>query len=169
MKKYFKHFYTITKHKWYVGIECWRRGLYWQGIIHDLSKYSFTEFFVSAKYFEGDNYTVRDKSGYDINYQKRKRVEKEYSIAWLNHKAKNKHHWIYWTDMEDGEWIAVSMPDKYIKEMVCDFIGAGKAYNLKNYTPEEPWNYYKNVECKKMLLTAETRKRFEELLIEVIK
>ena len=117
MDKYFKHFWTITKHKYYVGIECFKIGLYWQGLIHDLSKYSFTEFFISAKYFQGDSTPIaKEKS------------ERGYSIAWLNHKGKNKHHWEYWTDFYDGEIRAIDIPIKYIKEMACDMNSAAKVY-----------------------------------------
>lgn len=153
MKKYFKHFITITKHKYYVGIECFKRGLYWQGIIHDLSKYSLIEFFASAKYFQGKSSPIEAE-----------KIKNGYSIAWLNHKAKNKHHWIYWTDRKDGKEIAIKMPKKYLLEMVCDFIGAGKAYNKKKWTPNEPLDYYNNCEGKKMLLHEDTRKEFERLL-----
>ena len=153
--KYIKHFLTIVKHKWYVGVECWKRGLYWQGITHDLSKFSFTEFGTSARYFQG--------TSSPIDAEKK---EKGYSIAWLNHKAKNKHHWIYWTDMKDGEWYGVPMPEKYIQEMLCDYIGAGKAYGKGKWSKKEPLNYYNNVDGKKMLLAKETRVRFETLLVE---
>ncbi|GAG39995.1 unnamed protein product, partial [marine sediment metagenome] len=77
MTKYIKHFITITKHKYYVAIECFKVGLFWQGIVHDLSKYSFTEFFISAKYFQGNSSPTN-----------KERVERGYSLAWLNHKAK---------------------------------------------------------------------------------
>lgn len=156
MKKYIKHFIVISKHKWYVGIECFKRGLYWQGIVHDLSKFGFTEFFTSARYFQGDSSPIDAE-----------KKERGYSIAWLNHKAKNKHHWIYWTDRKDGKEIAVPMPDKYIKEMLCDYIGAGKAYNKTKYTNQSPLNYYENVDKNKMLLHQETRLKFEELLKEL--
>ena len=47
--KAWKHFKTITKHKFLVMRQCFKVGLYWQGLTHDLSKYSPTEFFVGAK------------------------------------------------------------------------------------------------------------------------
>ena len=153
MEKYIKHFITISKHKWYVAIECFRRGMIWQGITHDLSKYSFIEFFTSAKYFQG--------TGSPIDAEKK---EKGYSIAWLNHKAKNKHHWIYWTDRKDGKEIAVPMPEKYIQEMLCDFIGAGKAYSKDKWTSRSPLEFYLKGEKDRMFLHPETKKRFEELL-----
>ena len=101
MKIYIKHFLIICKHKWYVAIECFKRGLYWQGIIHDLSKLGFTEFFTSARYFQGNSSPI-----------KKEKEELGYSIAWLNHKAKNKHHWIYWTDRLNGKEIAIPMPNE---------------------------------------------------------
>ena len=157
MKKYILHLKTILIHKWYVGIECFKRGLYWQGIVHDLSKFSYVEFFTSARYFQG--------TSSPIDAEKR---EKGYSIAWLNHKAKNKHHWIYWTDRKDGQWIAVPMPEKYIQEMLCDYIGAGKAYSKdKKWTLKSPLEYYNNVDSVKMVLYPDTRRRFEELLLNL--
>lgn len=155
--KYLKHFWTITRHKYFVGIECFKRGMYWQGITHDLSKYGFTEFFTSARYFQGD------KSPIEVE-----KNEKGYSVEWLNHKAKNKHHWIYWTDRKDGKEIAVPMPEKYIQEMLCDYIGAGKAYSKGKWSPSEPLRYFKEVDEKKMLLHHDTKKRFEELLVQLV-
>ncbi len=153
LKPLIKHLKTIIRHKWYVGCECWKRGLYWQGIVHDLSKFSPTELIPSAMYFQGD--------GSPIEKEKNK---KGYSIAWLNHKAKNKHHWIYWVDQVNGEWIGCPMPDKYITEMLCDYIGAGKAYNPEAWTPKEPLNFYENLDRDRMLLHPETRIKFEILL-----
>ena len=80
--KLFKHFKTITKHKFYVMKLCFRFGLYKQGLKHDLSKYSWTELVTSAKYYLGyksPNSNERDTIGY--------------SSAWLHHKGRNKHHW----------------------------------------------------------------------------
>lgn len=144
--KYLKHFITITKHKYYVLIECWKRGLYWQGIVHDLSKYSFTEFCSSARYFQGDGSPIVAE-----------RVEKGYSLAWLNHKAKNKHHWQYWTDYKDGELIKCPIPNKYVEEMVCDMIGASKAYLGGEYNKREPYNYFKKNE-KHMLMHKKAKR-----------
>ena len=51
--KYYKHFKTVAKHKKEVAKICFKFGLYYQGIVHDLSKFSITEFAPSAKYFQG--------------------------------------------------------------------------------------------------------------------
>ena len=47
--KAWKHFKTITHHKWLVLLGCFRVGLYRQGITHDLSKYSPTEFLIGIR------------------------------------------------------------------------------------------------------------------------
>lgn len=129
------HLKTICKHKYYVFNECRKCGITWQGIIHDVSKFGPIEFISSAKYFQGDRSPIE--------------AEKEaigYSRAWLHHKSHNKHHWEYWTDFDDkGNGIAYKMPYKYVVEMICDFVGAGKAYSSDKWTPEEPLNYWNKV------------------------
>ena len=128
--KYWKHFTVITKHKWYVGMECFKIGLYWQGLTHDLSKYSLTEFFISAKHFQGSSSPIDTEI-----------VKKGYSIAWLNHKNKNKHHFQYWIHYNRGDVKPVPMPKKYMKELACDFIGAGKGYD-NNSDKTAPLRYW---------------------------
>ena len=41
--KWMRHLHTINHHKWLVLKHCFAVGLYWQGLTHDLSKYSPTE------------------------------------------------------------------------------------------------------------------------------
>lgn len=127
-----KHLKTILKHKTVVLRECWACGIIWQGIVHDLSKFGRTEFASSARHFQGN------KSPID--------AEKEaigYSSAWLHHKGRNKHHWEYWTDFDkDGSVIAYKIPYRYVVEMVCDWIGAGKVYSKGAWKQSDPLNYY---------------------------
>lgn len=135
MTKYWRHFKTICKHTIYVMRECAACGILFQGITHDLSKFGPTEFISSARYFQGDRSPIE--------------VEKEsigYSKAWLHHKSHNKHHWEYWTDFDDdGNIIANKMPFKYVVEMVCDYIGAGKAYNGEKWSNDDPLKYWNKV------------------------
>ena len=128
-----RHFKTICRHKYYVYQECRACGITWQGIIHDLSKFSATEFIPSAKYFQGDRSPIE--------------AEKEacgYSFAWLHHKGCNPHHWEFWTDFAeaDGGVITNKIPYQYVVEMVCDWIGAGKAYQKEAWTQDSPMNHY---------------------------
>ncbi len=135
MKKYWLHFKTVCKHKWIVFKECCACGIFWQGLVHDMSKFGFTEFVASARHFQGDRSPID--------------AEKEaigYSMAWLHHKGHNKHHWEYWTDFDkDGQVVANRIPFKYIVEMVCDWIGAGKTYSKEKWTQDEPLNYFDKV------------------------
>ena len=81
------HFHTITAHKFLVMKHCFKVGLYRQGLLHDMSKYSPTEFLVGARYYQGD------RSPNEIE-----RLETGVSSAWLHHKGRNKHHLEYWVD-----------------------------------------------------------------------
>ena len=130
-----KHFKTVCKHKAVVYRECKACGITWQGIIHDLSKFSPVEFAASAKYFQGNRSS--------IEAEKEKR---DYSMAWLHHKGVNKHHWEWWTDFDDnGRIIANKIPSRYVVEMICDWIGAGKVYGGEKWTQSEPLSYFNKV------------------------
>ena len=135
LKEMWKHFKVVCKHKYYVFQECKACGLFWQGITHDLSKFSIDEFVSSAKYFQGDKSPIEAE-----------KAAIGYSSAWLHHKGHNKHHWEYWTDFgRSGQVKTVKIPNKYVVEMVCDWIGAGKAYSQEKWTQAEPWEYYMKV------------------------
>ena len=106
LKKTVLHLLTISKHKAYVAEECFRVGLYRQGLTHDLSKYSPSEFFVGARYYQGDrspNNAEREDKGYyqgNRSPNNAEREDKGYSSAWLHHKGRNKHHYEYWLGPE---------------------------------------------------------------------
>lgn len=135
MNKFFKHFIKVCKHKHYVRQYCWKVGLYKQGICHDLSKFSPVEFIESVKYYQGD------RSPIDACKE-----ENGYSNAWLHHKGRNPHHYEYWQDNFDKGGEALKMPFKYAAEMLCDYLGAGKAYMGKDfdYVKEYKWWIKKN-------------------------
>ena len=129
--KLFKHFKTITKHKFYVMKLCFRFGLYKQGLKHDLSKYSWTELVTGAKYYLGyksPNSNERDTIGY--------------SSAWLHHKGRNKHHWEYWIDFTSNGIIAIEMPINYVVEMFCDRVAATMVYQGTQFNFKAPLDYY---------------------------
>lgn len=135
MNKVWKHFKTITTHKYLVAKGCFRVGLYRQGLLHDMSKYSPSEFWTGVKYYQGTrspNNAEREKIGY--------------SSAWLHHKGRNKHHYEYWIDYSiqeiPGKMAPVPMPPQYIAEMIMDRIAASKVYEGAAYTDASPLNYY---------------------------
>lgn len=135
MSQAWKHFKTVTYHKYLVARGCFQVGLYKQGLLHDMSKYSPTEFLVGAKYFQGDR-SPNNAEREDIGY----------SAAWLHHKGRNKHHYEYWVDYSTenipGGMAPVPMPYKYIAEMIMDRIAASKVYLGKAYTDAAPLAYY---------------------------
>jgi len=158
--KAFRHLMTITKHRLLVMKHCFCVGLYWQGFIHDLSKYSPTEFLIGAKYYQGD------RSPNDME-----RKEFGYSKAWLHHKGRNKHHSEYWIDYsaDPNEKVAgMEMPIKYVVEMFCDRMAAGKTYRGAVYTDKDPWEYY-SMGSHKAIIHENTRELLEKLLLMLAK
>jgi hypothetical protein len=106
-------------------------GLVWQGLTHDLSKYSLAEFIPGAKYYQGNR-----------SPQSKERELFGYSAAWLHHKGRNKHHFEYWTDFADGRKVYVEMPPKYLAEMICDRVAACKIYLKDSYTDSSALDYF---------------------------
>lgn len=127
------HFKTITTHKWIVMKLCFRCGLYKQGLLHDLSKYSWIEFSTGVKYYQGD----RSPNAVE-------KEEKGYSEAWLHHAGRNKHHFNYWMDISKGKVFPIQMPVRYVVEMFCDRIAATKTYQKQAYSDHSPLQYFRN-------------------------
>lgn len=153
----FAHLKTVAKHRRLVCRYCFRLGLYWQGLTHDLSKFAPVEFWRGAKYYQGF------RSPNDAE-----RRENGVSIAWLHHKGRNRHHFEYWTDYyvaPDGSvgYGGCRMPMKYIAEMFCDRVAASRTYLGDAYTDAAPYEYY--VRSKDhILIHAETSDEIEEML-----
>ena len=132
--KIWKHFCTITHHKILVMKHCFRIGLYWQGLTHDLSKYTPAEFIPGCRYYQG--------------YRSPNNAEREakgYSSAWLHHKGRNKHHYEYWIDYGLGPvkgMTGMKMPNRYVAEMMMDRIAASKVYRGSQYTDADPLEYF---------------------------
>lgn len=128
-----KHFKTITHHRHLVIRHCFKAGLGFQGLRHDLSKYSPAEFLTGAKNYQGTrspNEVDRELVGY--------------SMAWLHHKGRNRHHFEYWTDYSPVEKKVrpVKMPFRYVAEMFCDRLAASKTYQGAAYTEQHPIDYF---------------------------
>ncbi len=153
--KALQHFITITKHKIIVMKECFRVGLYSQGLLHDLSKYSPAEFRIGCRYYQGTrspNNAEREETGC--------------STAWLHHKGRNKHHYEYWIDYSlDGTRMlaGTKMPVRYVVEMFLDRIAASKVYKGASYKDSDPLEYYLGGKAGD-LMHPETRKLLEKLL-----
>ena len=128
------HFRTITAHRHMVIRHCKKAGIFWQGLRHDLSKYSPAEFLRGARLYTDGKRSPNE----------RERAENGYSLAWMHHKGRNKHHFEYWTDYSPvtRRMSPVPMPDKYVIEMVCDRVAASKIYMKDDYTQEHPLQYF---------------------------
>ena len=154
-----KHFNTITKHRHKVIIHCFKAGIGWQGLFHDLSKYSPTEFIPGAKYYLGTR---------SPNEQEREIFG--YSLAWMHHKGRNKHHFEYWNDLNTTtkRYEPVPMPTRYIAEMFCDRVAACKIYKGKDYTDSSALEYFLrgNARAKMHETTADTLEAWLKILSE---
>ena len=119
------HFKTITKHRHKVIKHCFKAGIGFQGLRHDLSKYAPIEFLSGAKYYDGS------RSPNELE-----REDKGYSEAWMHHKGRNRHHFEYWNDYSPvlKKNMPVKMPLKYVIEMFCDRVAASKIYQGEKYT-----------------------------------
>ena len=158
-----KHLWTVTHHKLLVMQGCFKVGLYRQGILHDLSKYSPTEFLVGARYFQG-NRSPNNAEREDIGY----------SSSWLHHKGRNRHHFEYWVDYnlrgKDGEspLVPVKMPGRYVVEMLMDRIAVSKIYKGDAYTDASPLQYFDGGRARKFMHpeTAALLEQFLNMLAE---
>ena len=153
-----EHFQTITYHRKLVREGCFKVGLYWQGLTHDLSKFSPTEFLVGIKYFQGDR-----------SPNNAEKEAKGYSSSWLHHKGRNKHHFEYWMDYtmpgtSDKLLEGVKMPVRYVVEMFMDRIAACKVYQKDAYTDASPLEYHERSKRVKAVMHPETIALIEKLM-----
>jgi len=153
------HFVTITHHRHLVRKNCFKMGLYWQGLVHDLSKYTPAEFLIGARCYQG----TRSPNA-------REREIRGYSTSWLHHKGRNKHHFEYWIDFfkknEYGDGIVpVPMPDKYVAEMMADRVAASMTYRGDAYNSWDSMKYYeREKEVLKHLVHPDTINKLEFFL-----
>mgnify|MGYP000003504306 FL=1 len=155
--KAWRHFKTITGHKILVMKNCFRVGLFRQGLMHDLSKYSPVEFGTGVKYYQGDR-----------SPNAAEREEKGYSEAWLHHKGRNKHHFEYWIDFSKTSQglSGAKMPVNYLVEMVMDRIAASRVYRGASYTDGAAWEYYQREQpYLSGIMHPETQAELEKILI----
>ncbi len=154
--KAWQHFKTITRHRHKVIVHCAKCGILWQGLRHDLSKYSPTEFIPGAKFYLGNrspNEAERNKYGY--------------SLAWMHHKGRNRHHFEYWQDYNriTKRMEPVKMPARFVAEMFCDRVAASKIYQGDSYKIDSSLIYFQNSNARKNgLLHYETERKLMELL-----
>ena len=130
------HLHTVNAHRRLVRKYCFKLGIYRQGLMHDLSKYSPSEFIPGVKYYQDGHRSPNNAQ----------REDEGVSKACLHHKGRNKHHFEYWIDYDvDGSRTVLAglkMPVKYVAEMFCDRIAASRIYNKEKYKDSDPLDYY---------------------------
>ncbi len=155
----FKHFYTITKHRNKVVSHCFKAGIGFQGLFHDMSKYLPAEFIPGAKYYLGTR-----------SPNEKERELLGYSLAWMHHKGRNKHHFEYWVDInpKSKQYEPVPMPLNYITEMFCDRVAASKIYQGENYRDNSALEYFLrgNARAKMHQETADILEEWLTMLAE---
>ena len=165
--RFFSHLKTVIRHKNAVFLHCCKAGIPVRGFLHDLSKFSPVEFLNGVKYYQGTRSPNEEE-----------REENGYSLAWMHHKGRNRHHFEYWNDVSPvtKRYEPVKMPLKYFKEMFCDRVAASKIYQGKNYTDAHPFNYFdrgnENVEVLKFFERLQNkvllRGNHEDLLLKLL-
>ncbi len=140
-----RHFITITRHRHTVIRHCFRAGIGWQGLRHDLSKYGPAEFWAGARFYAGTR-----------SPNEQERLTRGYSTAWLHHKGRNRHHFEYWTDYDPVTRSVqpVEMPLRFVAEMFCDRVAASKIYQGAAYTPQHPLAYYEGGKARRTIHPA---------------
>ena len=151
-----RYAWLTLKHKWFV----FRAGLktgapLWLLLIHDLSKFTPAELPHYARAFFGSK---DDPEGF--------------ARAWNHHQKSNRHHWEYWIpatahDRNSGRQSPgrpLAMPDKYVREMVADWLGASRAYDGKWPESFEGWAWFQKDFYSRINLHPHTRHRAIEIL-----
>lgn len=162
MRKHWRYLLYIVRHKWFVFVAGLRvKAPLWRLVIHDWSKFTPGEWFPYVEYFYGEKPRLQKEEWDDYRYWTQ--AHKYYAAfdrAWLHHQHANPHHWQHWVlRNDDGIVKTLPMPAPLVREMVADWMGAGRAITGKWEALD--W-YLKN--CHKMLLHDESRAYAETLL-----
>lgn len=154
IRNFFGHLKTVTRHRHKVLVHCFRAGIIWRGLMHDLSKFSPAEFWTGVKYYQGTR---------SPNEMERETIG--CSRAWMHHKGRNRHHFEYWTDYntKTKRIEPVRMPDIFIYEMFCDRVAASKIYKKDEYTDSCPYDYFMAAKARR-IIEQETSDKLEMLL-----
>lgn len=119
-----------------------------------MSKFTPIEFINSVRYYTGTHSPIDEE-----------KKDKGYSLGWLHHRGRNPHHWEYWIDNFSKGGEPIEIPKKYMVEMICDWIGAGKAYLGKSWTRETPFEWFINkIKNNEIILHTKTFMRIYSIL-----
>ena len=147
-----KYLSYILRHKWFVFLA----GLsthapLWRLVIHDWSKFLPCEWCPYVEEFYGAWRTRANKYPSDDD------IHRRFDAAWLHHQHLNPHHWQHWVLREDsGKLKVLEMPERLWREMVADWMGAGRA--ITGHWEVEAW-YARNRET--IQLAPDTRRKVD--------
>jgi hypothetical protein len=154
---YREYLWYVLKHKWYVFLACCKEGMPVRGLLHDMSKLRPSEFLPYAKFHANKR---RDATGH---YRSTETGDEKFDYAWFLHQKRQPHHWQHWCQVsEEGSIICMPIPEVYLREMLCDWDGAGKAQGFFN--EDNVRNHYLNNRTKRFMhpdATAYIEKRLE--------
>lgn len=150
MRAHLAYLQYVLRHKWFVFLACWDLHVpLWRALVHDWTKFLPSEWGAYVHTFYAPDGSFRYEESLD------------FARAWNLHQKRNKHHWQAWLLTWDrGETVPLEMPLTYVREMLADWIGAGRAITGKNETPA--W-YQKN--RANIQLHPQTRQLVEFLLL----
>lgn len=149
MRNLFKLLKRIITHKYYVAYYCFQIGLFKQGILHDMSKFSWTELKGAWKYWND----TKSSLAYE-------RELNGYSATFLHHRGRNPHHYEYWVYALDKGGIAAKMPKHYALELICDYLAACKTYGGDPRTEYDWWIKYSH----NFKMHKETKQYIQDIL-----
>ncbi len=147
------HLTTTLRHKWYVFQECCKAGIPFRGIMHDMSKLSPIEFWESVKYYQGDKSPIVAS-----------KAANGYSKAWQHHKGHNPHHYEYWIDNLDHGGTPVPMPFLCVLELVCDYLGACKAYEKGAFSYQKEYEWWLRKSSGQIAMHPATKQFVSQML-----
>lgn len=180
MNKHLQYLRYVVKHKFCTLVECYKLGILWRGIIHDLSKFSPSEWSPYVEWFYGGEtrYTVTkykreeiidgdtivassekvwldDRDGrycYTIRLLPLA-AKQAFDMALNHHHKHNKHHWPYWvlTRYDSNDNVSLEMPNEYLREMLADWRGASRAQGMNSTTDVAEWYMKRRERFKKVI------------------
>lgn len=113
-----RYAWYVLRHKLFVFLAgLWLKVPLHQLVVHDWSKFLPDEWLPYARFFYGPPGYRGTPFGRDA-----------FDRAWLRHQHRSPHHWQHWVlRNDDGSTFALPMPERFVREMVADWQGAGRA------------------------------------------
>ena len=134
---FWKHLHTINHHRWLVCRYCFRLGLYWQGLTHDLSN------------------AERKAKGCSSSWMHHKGRNRHHFEYWTDYLR------------DGSGIGGVEMPKKYVAEMFCDRLAASKVYRGKDFQPGDPYAFFLKGKGRRLLIHPATEALLEDILLKL--